>query len=75
MKGIVIAALHAYQALLSPILPFNQCRFYPSCSQYAIEAVEKWGIGKGLILGIKRIVKCHPFHRSGDTTLYRKLNQ
>jgi hypothetical protein len=65
MKGIVIAALHAYQALLSPILPFNQCRFYPSCSQYAIEAVEKWGIGKGLILGIKRIVKCHPFHRSG----------
>jgi putative membrane protein insertion efficiency factor len=65
MKGIVIAALHAYQALLSPILPFNQCRFYPSCSQYAIETVEKWGIGKGLILGIKRIVKCHPFHRSG----------
>ena len=65
MKGIVIAALHAYQALLSPILPFNQSRFYPSCSQYAIEAVEKWGIGKGLILGIKRIVKCHPFHRSG----------
>ena len=65
MKGIVIAALHAYQALLSPILPFNQCRFYPSCSQYAIEAVEKWGIGKGLFLGIKRISKCHPFHGSG----------
>ena len=65
MKGIVIAALHAYQALLSPILPFNQCRFYPSCSQYAIETVEKWGIGKGLFLGIKRIAKCHPFHRSG----------
>jgi putative membrane protein insertion efficiency factor len=65
MKGIVIAAIHAYQTLLSPILPFNQCRFYPSCSQYAIEAVEKWGIGKGLFLGIKRIAKCHPFHRSG----------
>ena len=65
MKGIVIAAIHAYQALLSPVLPFNQCRFYPSCSQYAIEAIEKRGIGKGIILGIKRIAKCHPFHRSG----------
>jgi uncharacterized protein len=65
MKIIFIAAIHGYQALLSPILPFNQCRFYPSCSQYTIEAMEKWGVIKGMFLGIKRIAKCHPFHRSG----------
>jgi putative membrane protein insertion efficiency factor len=65
MKKIVLTVLHAYKIVVSPFLPFNQCRFYPSCSQYTIEAIEKRGMAKGLILGAKRIARCHPFHRSG----------
>lgn len=65
MRQLTISFLRIYQAALSPILPFNHCRFYPSCSEYAIEAVEKHGVGKGLVLGGKRLLRCHPFHQAG----------
>lgn len=65
MRKITVALLQIYQAALSPILPFNHCRFYPSCSEYAIEAVQKHGVIKGLWLGGKRLLKCHPFHKHG----------
>jgi hypothetical protein len=65
MQHLTISLIRIYQAALSPILPFNHCRFYPSCSEYAIEAVQKHGIGKGLLLGGKRLLRCHPFHSKG----------
>ena len=65
MKRLVIAAIRIYQQFVSPILPMNHCRFYPSCSQYAVEATQKWGVLKGLTLGIRRIGRCHPFHKAG----------
>lgn len=56
--------IKAYQLLLSPILG-SACRFYPTCSQYAYEAVGRHGVIKGLFLSVKRIAKCHPFHAGG----------
>jgi hypothetical protein len=47
------------------LVPFGQCRFRPTCSEYAYEAVEKFGVVKGLILGSKRLLKCHPFNEGG----------
>lgn len=62
---IFIIPIKAYQHLLSPLLGKN-CRFTPSCSNYMIQAIEEWGIFKGLLLGMKRIIKCHPWGGSGE---------
>ncbi|MFP4225972.1 MAG: membrane protein insertion efficiency factor YidD [Desulfobacterales bacterium] len=56
--------IRLYQVTLSPVLG-GACRFYPSCSQYAYEAVIRHGAIKGSILAVKRILKCHPFHPGG----------
>jgi uncharacterized protein len=68
MKKALIALLKAYQSTLSPILRtwFGKgCRFTPTCSHYTIEALEKFGVAKGLSLGFKRFLKCHPFGSFG----------
>ena len=62
MTKLLIFFVKAYQTAVSPILPFNQCRFYPSCSDYASEAVQRHGALKGTGLAIRRLLKCHPFH-------------
>lgn len=54
-----------YQLFISPSLGSKKCRFYPSCSQYYLEAVDKYGFFNGCIKGLKRIIKCHPFGRGG----------
>ena len=64
MQKVVILMIQLYQKILSPALP-KACRFYPSCSQYTLEAVQRFGIVIGVGLGILRIGKCHPFHRGG----------
>lgn len=64
MKKVALIAIRLYQLLLSPIFG-GQCRFYPSCSSYTFEAVAKYGVIKGGLLGIKRLLKCHPFHPGG----------
>jgi len=64
MKHIAILFIRAYQVLLSPLLP-NACRYTPTCSQYTIEALKKYGFFKGLWLGIKRISRCRPGGGSG----------
>lgn len=64
MKIIVIGLVRGYQRFISPLFP-PTCRFYPTCSTYFIQAVEKYGVIKGGFLGIKRILKCHPFHPGG----------
>ena len=64
MKFIFIFIIKIYQKIISPLLG-PRCRFYPTCSEYAKEAILKKGILKGLFLSIKRILKCHPFHPGG----------
>ena len=56
--------IRAYQICISPLFP-SCCRFTPSCSAYALEAIKKYGAAKGLFLSIKRICKCNPFHKGG----------
>lgn len=64
LAAILIAMVRGYQILLSPVLG-GQCRFYPSCSQYFIEAVRKYGPISGAWRGVLRILRCHPFHPGG----------
>ncbi|MCX7728305.1 MAG: membrane protein insertion efficiency factor YidD [Bacteroidia bacterium] len=64
MKYVAIFLIRFYQLALSPILP-NACRFTPTCSQYTLEAVKKYGFLKGVWLGIKRISRCRPGGGSG----------
>lgn len=64
MKRLLLVLISIYQKYISP-LKKPCCRFYPSCSRYTYEAIEKYGILKGGYLGIRRILKCHPFHPGG----------
>lgn len=64
MRQVVLIGLRFYQKFISPLKP-PTCRFYPTCSQYSIQAVEKYGVLRGLWLTVKRLAKCHPFHPGG----------
>jgi putative membrane protein insertion efficiency factor len=64
MKYILIFLIKIYQTFISPLLP-KTCRFYPTCSAYFIQALEKYGFFKGTYLGIKRISRCHPWNPGG----------
>ncbi|MFN8570438.1 MAG: membrane protein insertion efficiency factor YidD [Gemmatimonadaceae bacterium] len=64
MKTIAVLLVRAYQLYLSPLLP-SACRYYPSCSAYAVEALEKYGFLKGTALAARRIARCHPFRSGG----------
>lgn len=64
MKKIFIKLIRLYQLYISPLTP-PTCRFHPTCSNYAIEAIQEYGAAKGAWLGTKRILKCHPFHKGG----------
>ena len=64
MKGVLLAALRGYRCLLRPLLGAN-CRFYPSCSDYAAEAIERHGTVTGTWLALRRLARCHPWHPGG----------
>lgn len=64
MKYIALVPIRLYQRFLSPALP-SACRFQPSCSQYAVEALDRFGLLYGGWLALKRIASCHPFHAPG----------
>lgn len=64
MKQIILKTIKFYQLFISPNLT-SHCRFYPSCSEYAFLAVKKYGTTKGLLKGIKRILKCGPWSLGG----------
>ena len=73
MKKIFILLIRFYQKFISPLFP-AQCRYYPTCSQYTLEAIQEYGAIKGTYLGIKRILRCHPFHEGGyDPVPKRKI--
>jgi len=68
VKNLLVFILKVYKKTFSPVLEAlfgKACRFTPTCSQYTIEALEKFGVVKGLILGFKRVAKCHPWGSSG----------
>ncbi|MEH7181350.1 membrane protein insertion efficiency factor YidD [Neobacillus vireti] len=64
LKKVFISIIRFYQVVISPIKP-PSCRFYPTCSHYGLEAVQRFGALKGGWLTLKRILKCHPFHPGG----------
>jgi putative membrane protein insertion efficiency factor len=64
LKDVAIGIIKAYQIFVSPLF-WPTCRFYPSCSSYAIEAIRVYGSLRGSLLAFKRILKCHPLHSGG----------
>ncbi len=64
MKFIIILLLHAYRFIISPVLP-HSCRYNPTCSQYMIDALKKRGVIMGTLLGVWRVLRCHPWGGSG----------
>ncbi|HTX19485.1 MAG TPA: membrane protein insertion efficiency factor YidD [Bacteroidota bacterium] len=65
MNRIFIGLVRLYQILISPMLPPNTCRYYPTCSQYAIDALREYGAWKGCWMAVRRIGRCHPWHEGG----------
>jgi putative membrane protein insertion efficiency factor len=66
MRKVARALVRFYQVAISPLTP-STCRFYPTCSHYAVEAIDKHGALKGLFLSVIRISKCHPFYTKNFT--------
>ncbi|MBM6991512.1 MAG: membrane protein insertion efficiency factor YidD [Mobilibacterium timonense] len=64
LKNVLILIIRGYQKFISPMFP-PTCRFYPTCSEYCLQAVRKYGPFKGSWLGIKRILRCHPWNPGG----------
>lgn len=64
MKTVALFLLRAYKYTISPLLP-PACRFTPTCSEYATDAIARYGFLKGSVLGLKRLLRCHPFSEGG----------
>ena len=64
VRKLLIGLIQIYRRFLSPMLP-PTCRYEPSCSLYTVQAIEKYGVLKGLFMGILRVLRCHPFARGG----------
>ncbi len=64
MKALCIALIRFYQLFISPLFP-QACRFTPTCSQYALVAIERHGVARGLFLALRRLLRCHPFCAGG----------
>ncbi|MEM1336830.1 MAG: membrane protein insertion efficiency factor YidD [Bacteroidota bacterium] len=71
VKYIAIGAVRFYQLAISPMLP-SSCRHQPTCSQYMIDAINEWGVVRGLILGTKRLLRCHPWGTHGYDPVPKK---
>jgi putative membrane protein insertion efficiency factor len=64
MKKLALALIRLYQSTISQVRS-PSCRYFPTCSQYTYEAIERFGVVKGVRLGVKRIARCHPFYPGG----------
>ena len=67
MRNVLIKLIKFYKRHISPILSNMEihCKYYPTCSEYTIEAIQKYGVIHGVLLGVKRILKCNPFSKGG----------
>jgi putative membrane protein insertion efficiency factor len=65
VETLLVSLIRGYQVLISPILPPGTCRFHPTCSVYAIDAIRKHGAANGSWMALKRIARCHPWHPGG----------
>lgn len=67
MKKFFLFLIEKYKKYISPIFSYKgvQCKFYPTCSEYAKEAIKKYGVGRGILLSLKRFLKCNPFSKGG----------
>ncbi|KHE72688.1 membrane protein insertion efficiency factor YidD [Halobacillus sp. BBL2006] len=74
MKYIMITLIQFYRKGISPFFP-PSCRFQPTCSEYGLEAFRRFGFFKGVYLTVKRISKCHPFHKGGFDPVPEKQNK
>lgn len=64
MKRLLLLLVHIYRSCISPLFP-PSCRYYPTCSAYALEAIERYGAWRGGWMALRRILRCHPFHKGG----------
>ncbi|HEY3580720.1 MAG TPA: membrane protein insertion efficiency factor YidD [Pyrinomonadaceae bacterium] len=64
MKRVLISFLKVYKLAISPLLP-PSCRFVPTCSEYAVDAISRYGAARGTVLAIRRLLRCHPFNPGG----------
>ena len=64
MKSVLISFLKLYKLAISPLLP-PSCRFIPTCSEYAVDAISRYGAARGTVLAIRRLLRCHPFNPGG----------
>jgi len=74
LKNIIILCIKLYQFFISPLLG-SSCRFQPTCSKYAIIAIEELGVFHGLLVSIKRLLKCHPFGGQGFDPVNKKIKK
>jgi putative membrane protein insertion efficiency factor len=64
MRGAALAPLLVYQRVISPALP-RRCKYEPTCSAYAVQAIERYGVARGIVLAVWRLLRCNPFSRGG----------
>ncbi len=64
-RWLLLGLIRLYQKLISPILPPDTCRFYPSCSHYGYQAIYKYGVFKGTVMAVKRVFRCNPWNPGG----------
>jgi putative membrane protein insertion efficiency factor len=64
MRALTLGTLRIYKRWISPMVP-SACRYYPTCSEYMMQAVERYGVLRGVWMGVRRIGRCHPFHEGG----------
>ena len=74
MKKVLIMIISFYQKYISPLKPAT-CRFYPTCSDYSIQAIKQFGCWQGSFLAIKRILRCHPYNTGGYDPVPRKTSE
>lgn len=75
LKHAVLLPVYFYRRFLSPLKGTSSCRFTPTCSQYAVEAVMEWGIVCGIALALWRILRCNPFGKGGEDPVPKRRNR
>ncbi|OGS20606.1 MAG: membrane protein insertion efficiency factor YidD [Elusimicrobia bacterium RIFOXYA2_FULL_39_19] len=71
-KSFFLFLIKTYRIIIRSISPFPKCRFYPTCSEYTYQAIERYGLLKGIYMGAGRLLKCHPFHPGGYDPVWKK---